>query len=82
MSDLRVAVLGLGLMGSFHTELLTTRIRGVRVAVVNDFIADEGARRSRLESVPGWSPTRSRRSRTRRSTRCCWPPPAAPMLSR
>ena len=38
MTDLRVAVLGLGLMGSFHTELLTSRIRGVQVTVVNDFV--------------------------------------------
>lgn len=38
MSDLRVAVLGLGMMGAFHTELLTSRIRGVRVTVVNDFV--------------------------------------------
>ena len=38
MSDLRVAVLGLGLMGSFHVEVLTSRIRGVRITVVNDFI--------------------------------------------
>ena len=38
MSDLRVAVLGLGLMGSFHVEVLTSRIRGVRITVVNDFV--------------------------------------------
>ena len=38
MTDLRVAILGLGLMGSFHTELLTSRIRGVQVTVVNDFV--------------------------------------------
>jgi len=38
LTDLRVAVLGLGLMGSFHTELLTSRIRGVQVTVVNDFV--------------------------------------------
>ena len=36
-ADLRVAVLGVGMMGSFHAELLSTRIRGVRVTVVNDF---------------------------------------------
>lgn len=38
MSDLRVAVLGLGMMGAFHTELLTSSIRGVTVRVVNDFV--------------------------------------------
>lgn len=44
MSDLRVAVLGLGGMGSFHTELLTSRVRGAQVTVVNDVVrakADE-----------------------------------------
>lgn len=48
MSDLRVAVLGLGLMGAFHTELLTSSVRGAAVTVVNDFItekADEAAAR-------------------------------------
>jgi myo-inositol 2-dehydrogenase/D-chiro-inositol 1-dehydrogenase len=41
MSDLRVAVLGVGLMGAFHAETLSTRVRGARVSVVNDFFADK-----------------------------------------
>lgn len=48
MSDLRVAVLGLGMMGAFHVDLLTTSIRGVTVTVVNDFVtakAEETAAR-------------------------------------
>ena len=36
---LNIAVLGLGLMGSFHTELLSTAVRGARITVVNDFVA-------------------------------------------
>ena len=35
---LNIAVLGLGVMGSFHTELLSTVIRGARITVVNDFV--------------------------------------------
>lgn len=38
MSDLRVALLGLGLMGSFHTELLSGSVKGVTITVVNDFV--------------------------------------------
>jgi myo-inositol 2-dehydrogenase / D-chiro-inositol 1-dehydrogenase len=34
--DLRVAVLGVGEMGSFHAELLSTKIRGASVSVVSD----------------------------------------------
>ena len=43
MSDLRVAVLGVGLMGAFHAETLSTRVRGARVSVVNDFFADKAS---------------------------------------
>ena len=38
-----VAVLGVGLMGSFHVDALTRRVRGSRVVVVNDFLADKAA---------------------------------------
>ncbi len=41
MSDLRVAVLGVGAMGAFHADTLSTRIRGVQVTVVNDYFADK-----------------------------------------
>lgn len=39
MSDLRVAVLGVGLMGSFHAKALSSTISGATVTVVNDFSA-------------------------------------------
>jgi myo-inositol 2-dehydrogenase/D-chiro-inositol 1-dehydrogenase len=38
--QLRVAVLGVGMMGSFHTQLLSSRVRGARVSVVSDLAAD------------------------------------------
>ena len=41
MSDLKVAVLGLGMMGAFHVELLSTAIKGVSVTVVNDFVSEK-----------------------------------------
>ncbi|MDV3128217.1 Gfo/Idh/MocA family oxidoreductase [Mycobacterium sp. 21AC1] len=41
MSDLRVAVLGVGIMGTDHVERLSSRISGARVTVVNDFIAEK-----------------------------------------
>ncbi|HEY9291283.1 MAG TPA: Gfo/Idh/MocA family oxidoreductase [Microlunatus sp.] len=45
MSDvLRVAVLGVGMMGSFHTETLSSRVHGATVSVVNDFDADRAAK--------------------------------------
>ena len=42
-SDLRIAVLGVGVMGAFHVDALSRRIRGARVVVVNDFLADKAA---------------------------------------
>jgi myo-inositol 2-dehydrogenase / D-chiro-inositol 1-dehydrogenase len=41
MSDLRVAVLGVGIMGADHVARLSTRISGARVTVVNDYLADK-----------------------------------------
>lgn len=41
MSDLHVAVLGVGIMGADHVTRLTSRISGARVVVVNDFIAEK-----------------------------------------
>jgi myo-inositol 2-dehydrogenase / D-chiro-inositol 1-dehydrogenase len=44
MSDeLKIAVLGVGMMGAFHVDALTSRIRGATVTVVNDFLADKAA---------------------------------------
>jgi myo-inositol 2-dehydrogenase / D-chiro-inositol 1-dehydrogenase len=41
MSDLRVAVLGVGIMGADHVARLSTRISGARVAVVNDYVTEK-----------------------------------------
>lgn len=41
MSDLRIAVLGVGIMGADHVERLATRISGARVTVVNDFLTEK-----------------------------------------
>ncbi|MEQ3552772.1 Gfo/Idh/MocA family oxidoreductase [Pseudonocardia nematodicida] len=40
MSELRVAVLGVGKMGAFHVDSLSRRVRGARVSVVNDVDTD------------------------------------------
>ena len=41
MSDLRVAVLGVGVMGADHVARLSTRSSGARVTVVNDYLAEK-----------------------------------------
>ena len=41
MTDLRVAVLGVGIMGADHVARLSTRISGARVAVVNDYVHEK-----------------------------------------
>ena len=41
LPELRIGVIGLGMMGAFHVQALTSRIRGARVSVVNDFVADK-----------------------------------------
>ena len=43
MSELRVAVIGVGKMGAFHVDSLSARTRGARVTVVNDLDADRAA---------------------------------------
>ena len=40
-SDLRVAVLGAGMMGAFHAKALSSRVRGARVSVVSDVFAEK-----------------------------------------
>lgn len=49
-TELRIAVLGVGMMGSFHAEVLTSRITGARVTVVNDF---DPARAQQVASTIG-----------------------------
>ncbi|MBB3603137.1 myo-inositol 2-dehydrogenase/D-chiro-inositol 1-dehydrogenase [Mycolicibacterium sp. BK556] len=41
MSDLRIAVLGVGLMGADHVARIDSRIKGARVAVVNDYVTEK-----------------------------------------
>ena len=41
MSDLRVAVLGVGMMGADHVARITSKIAGARVAVVNDYVTEK-----------------------------------------
>ncbi|RRQ27238.1 inositol 2-dehydrogenase [Rhodococcus sp. Eu-32] len=40
-NDLRIAVLGVGMMGADHVARITSKIAGARVAVVNDFFAEK-----------------------------------------
>jgi len=40
-TDLRIAVLGVGVMGSDHVARITSKISGARVSVVNDFVAEK-----------------------------------------
>jgi myo-inositol 2-dehydrogenase/D-chiro-inositol 1-dehydrogenase len=42
-AELGVAVLGVGMMGAFHADALSRRVRGARVVVVNDFFAEKAA---------------------------------------
>jgi myo-inositol 2-dehydrogenase/D-chiro-inositol 1-dehydrogenase len=42
-NELRIAVLGVGMMGAFHVDALSKRVRGAKVTVVNDFLADKAA---------------------------------------
>jgi myo-inositol 2-dehydrogenase/D-chiro-inositol 1-dehydrogenase len=41
MSDLRIAVLGVGVMGADHVARISSRITGARVAVVNDYLTEK-----------------------------------------
>ncbi|SNT09123.1 Gfo/Idh/MocA family protein [Rhodococcoides kyotonense] len=40
-NELRIAVLGVGMMGADHVARITNKIAGARVAVVNDFFAEK-----------------------------------------
>lgn len=41
--ELRIAVLGVGMMGAFHVEALRKQIRGATISVVSDFFADKAS---------------------------------------
>jgi myo-inositol 2-dehydrogenase / D-chiro-inositol 1-dehydrogenase len=49
--DLRVAVIGVGVMGANHVERISARISGARVSVVNDFVTERAERIA--AAVPG-----------------------------
>jgi len=51
MSDLRIAVLGVGVMGADHVARITSRIIGASVTVVNDYLPEKAAEIAR--AVPG-----------------------------
>jgi myo-inositol 2-dehydrogenase/D-chiro-inositol 1-dehydrogenase len=51
MSELRIAVLGVGMMGADHVARITSRISGARVAVVNDYLTEKADQIA--ASVPG-----------------------------
>jgi len=51
MSDLRIAVLGVGMMGADHVARISSRISGARVTVVNDYLAEKAEQIA--ASVPG-----------------------------
>lgn len=51
MSDLRVAVLGVGVMGADHVARINSRIAGARVTVVNDYLTEKAE--AIAASIPG-----------------------------
>jgi myo-inositol 2-dehydrogenase/D-chiro-inositol 1-dehydrogenase len=51
MSDLRIAVLGVGMMGADHVARITSRISGAQVTVVNDYLPEKAAEIA--STVPG-----------------------------
>ena len=51
MSDLRIAVLGVGMMGADHVTRIASRISGAQVAVVNDYMPEKAAEVA--SGVPG-----------------------------
>jgi myo-inositol 2-dehydrogenase/D-chiro-inositol 1-dehydrogenase len=51
MSDLRIAILGVGMMGADHIARITGRISGAQVTVVNDYLPEKAAEVA--AAVPG-----------------------------
>src|SRR6478672_6811480 len=41
MSDLRIAVLGVGMMGADHVARISQKVAGSRVSVVNDYVTEK-----------------------------------------
>lgn len=50
-NELRIAVLGVGMMGADHVARITSKIAGARVAVVNDYFLDKAEELA--ASIPG-----------------------------
>ena len=51
MSELRIGVLGVGVMGADHVARITSKISGARVSVVNDYLTEKAEQIG--QSVPG-----------------------------
>jgi myo-inositol 2-dehydrogenase/D-chiro-inositol 1-dehydrogenase len=51
MSDLRVAVLGVGMMGADHVARISQKIAGARVSVVNDYVSEKAEQLA--ATIPG-----------------------------
>lgn len=51
MSDLRIAVLGVGMMGADHVARIGSKIAGARVTVVNDYVTEKAERLA--ATIPG-----------------------------
>lgn len=51
MSDLRIAVLGVGMMGADHVARIGSKIAGARVSVVNDYVAEKAEQLA--ATIPG-----------------------------
>ena len=51
MSDLRIAVLGVGMMGADHVARISQKIAGARVSVVNDYMTEKAEQLA--ATIPG-----------------------------
>jgi myo-inositol 2-dehydrogenase / D-chiro-inositol 1-dehydrogenase len=51
MSDLRIAVLGVGMMGADHVARIGSKIAGARVSVVNDYVTEKAEQLA--ATIPG-----------------------------
>ncbi len=51
MSDLRIAVLGVGMMGADHVARISQKIAGARVSVVNDYVTEKAEQLA--ATIPG-----------------------------
>ncbi|GAA3176383.1 hypothetical protein GCM10020255_067820 [Rhodococcus baikonurensis] len=80
--DLRIAVLGVGIMGADHVDRITNKIGGARVTVVNDYSLARAEEIAALTPGRASSSIRSMPSQPRTSTPLFSQPRARPMRSR